>query len=71
MKDEGLKKSIAAAGSQENLAQPLGTTQATVSRWKRVPAEHVLLIEKLFGLPRWEIRPDLYPPQEFNKQACS
>ncbi len=32
-----------------------------ISQWKRVPAERVLDVERVTGVPRHELRPDLYP----------
>lgn len=45
------------------LALRLGVRQSVVSNWKsrgRVPAERVLEVEQATGIPREEIRPDLY-----------
>ena len=53
--------------SQQWLAEQLGVTQGTVSRWCQgkvpVPAKHVLPIERITGrvVSRFELRPDLYP----------
>lgn len=46
-----------------DLARKLNINKATISHWnaKRVPAERVLEIERAAGIPRYEIRPDLYP----------
>lgn len=30
--------------------------------WKRTPPQYVELVEKVSGVPREELRPDLYPP---------
>jgi DNA-binding transcriptional regulator YdaS (Cro superfamily) len=32
---------------------------------ERVPAERVLAIEAATGVPRHELRPDIYPPDEY------
>ncbi|NBN64166.1 YdaS family helix-turn-helix protein [Pannonibacter tanglangensis] len=47
-----------------DLAKALDVDPATVTRWaqKRVPAERVLDVERVTGLARSEIRPDLYGP---------
>ena len=51
------------AVTQTDLAKALGVTQGAVSQWnqKRVPAERVLEVERITGIPRHEMRPDLYP----------
>ncbi len=44
----------------ETLEPPL--TRAGVSAWKKVPAERVLEVSRLTGVPRERLRPDLYDP---------
>ena len=63
MRDEALKSAIECVGSQSELAKRIGTTQATVSRWKRPPAEYVLAIENATKgrVNRHQLRPDIYP----------
>jgi transcriptional regulator with XRE-family HTH domain len=50
--------------TQEQVANLLGTTKATVSRWeseKRRPDPATTVeIERKLGIPRHELRPDLY-----------
>jgi DNA-binding transcriptional regulator YdaS (Cro superfamily) len=59
-KDAGLAKAIKAAGSSNALARLVGVDPSAVSRWKRVPFEHVITIERVTGVPREELRPELY-----------
>lgn len=66
MSTEALKRACEVAGSQKSLADRIGTRQSLVSYWltkskKGVPAEFVLLIERETGVPRGELRPDLWP----------
>jgi DNA-binding transcriptional regulator YdaS (Cro superfamily) len=61
--NRGLKRAIEAAGGQGRLARLLGIRQQAVSQWKEVPARHIIAIENLTGVPREELRPDLYPPR--------
>lgn len=44
------------------VAGHLGITPQAISQWERVPVMHVLKIEQLTGVPRHELRPDIYPP---------
>ena len=47
----------------EDLGSRFGVNKSTVLRWEeeRVPAERVLDVERETGVPRHELRPDLYP----------
>lgn len=74
MSIEGLKKAIDTCGTQAELGRRIGKTQAHISLWlnrdKRVPADLVLKIEQVTGVPRHELRPDLYPPEEYQALAA-
>ena len=53
-----------AAGSQSALARVLGCTPQNVQKWcatGRIPAERVIPVEQATGIPRHELRPDIYP----------
>ena len=39
----------------------VGNFAAAVSNWQKTPAEQVLAVEALTGVPRTVLRPDLYP----------
>jgi DNA-binding transcriptional regulator YdaS (Cro superfamily) len=49
--------------SLEQLADIFGVNKTTVMRWedRRVPAERVIEIEARTGIPRHDLRPDIYP----------
>lgn len=49
-----------------DLARAVGVDRATAWRWaqKRIPAERVAEVERVTGIPRHELRPDLYEPAE-------
>jgi DNA-binding transcriptional regulator YdaS (Cro superfamily) len=61
--DKGLQRAIEAAGSARKLAKLLGIRQQSVWKWKQIPAHHILTIEAATGVPREELRPDLYRQQ--------
>lgn len=46
-----------------DVARAIGVNKSALTRWKqrRVPAERVLDVERVTGIPRHELRPDLYP----------
>ncbi|WP_237437618.1 transcriptional regulator [Altericroceibacterium endophyticum] len=62
---EALSWLVQIAGSQSALARALGISQPTVWKWlqssKRLPAEYVLKAERLYGVSRHDLRPDIYP----------
>jgi DNA-binding transcriptional regulator YdaS (Cro superfamily) len=49
-----------------DLARSVGVDKSSVTRWdkRRIPAERVLDVERVTGIPRHELRPDLYPSPE-------
>lgn len=48
-------------GGIKALARALGVKHQTFYSWRRVPAERVIDIERLTGISRHRLRPDLYP----------
>ncbi len=58
---EALDRAAKAVGGKASLADRLGIRRQSIHEWKRVPAERVLTVEHLTGIPRYELRPDLYP----------
>ena len=56
------------AGSQAALGKVLGVSQTSVWRWLKgyspFPAEYVLATERLYGVSRHDLRPDIYPIEE-------
>jgi TorA maturation chaperone TorD len=63
-RDQGLEAAIRACGGMGELARRLGISEPSVSHWQRVPAERVLAVESVSGVPRGVLRPDLYPGEE-------
>jgi DNA-binding transcriptional regulator YdaS (Cro superfamily) len=50
-----------AAGGITRLATSLGVKHQSLYSWRRVPAERVIDVERVTGIPRHELRPDIYP----------
>ena len=69
MREGGLEDAIRAAGGIGALARALGISQPSVSNWQRVPAERVIAGEALTGVPRANLRPDLYPMPETDPEV--
>lgn len=55
----------AARGRRATLAAELQINQGAVSQWDRVPSERVLEVERVTGVSRHDLRPDLYPREGF------
>ena len=48
------------------IAREIGVTRAAVVKWERVPAERLPEIERITGIPRHQLRPDIcQPPPAF------
>jgi hypothetical protein len=47
-------------GRLAELSVACGITHAAILQWTRVPSDHVITVEKKTGIPRKELRPDLY-----------
>jgi DNA-binding transcriptional regulator YdaS (Cro superfamily) len=77
MNQEPLLRAINLAGGQSALARLLGIRQGQVACWlyrdKHISAKHILAIERVTNgqVKRYELRPDLYPPEEYEDIAPS
>lgn len=58
---KALTRALELAGGPAGLARPLGVSIQAVSQWDEVPPLRVLAVERVTGVPRHELRPDLYP----------
>lgn len=58
---EALERAIRAVGSGNELAKRIGITAQALSQWDSVPPLRVLDVERATGVPRHELRPDIYP----------
>lgn len=54
------KRAIEAAGGSAKLGTALGITRQAVEDWDKVPPKHVLRVEQLSGVSRYQLRPDIY-----------
>lgn len=70
--DEAVRRTAAHGrpGSKGRLAALLGVTRQAIDQWASVPPHHVLAMEKLSGVSRYELRPDIYgEPPETRRRA--
>lgn len=61
-------------GAQAALARELGITEQAINNWTRVPAERCREVERVTGIPRHALRPDIYgdePRARGNGMAAS
>lgn len=57
---EPLRRAAARVGGLAQLASRLKISRAALHQWEKVPADRVVEIERITGVSRIELRPDLY-----------
>lgn len=55
-----IKEVAAKAGGVVALSKALGLSRGAVSQWSRVPVERVVAVERLTGISRAVLRPDVF-----------
>ena len=65
--EQACERAKAAAGGPSALARALTESGSPIrpqgiTKWSRVPAERVLEVERLSGISRYDLRPDVYGP---------
>ena len=58
-----------AAGGIAALADKIGVDRTTPYTWRQVPPHHVRRISQVTGIPKHELRPDLYEPPASERVA--
>lgn len=58
-------------GGLKSFARRLGIRHQSLYSWKRVPAERVPEIERITGISRHELRPDIYGPAPSEGQGSA
>ena len=58
-------------GGLTRLARALGLTRSAVHQWKQVPAHRLVEVERITGIPREALRPDLYTREPEPPRAMS
>jgi DNA-binding transcriptional regulator YdaS (Cro superfamily) len=58
--EPGLRRAIKAAGSITNLSLLLRITTQAIAQWDRIPLSRVIQVERVTGVDRTKLRPDLF-----------
>jgi DNA-binding transcriptional regulator YdaS (Cro superfamily) len=62
-RDQGLRLALAAMDSAAELARQLQIKPQSLNKWGRVPADRCLDVERITGVSRHLLRPDIYGPE--------
>ncbi len=60
-------RAVRAAGGPSRLADRLGIRSPSIYSWTRIPAARVAGVEAASGIPRHELRPDLWSAPEVRR----
>ena len=66
---DGMAMIRAKRGLMAEVSRALGVTRAAVATWPRVPAERVIEVSRITGIPRHDLRPDIYEPPHVEDAA--
>ncbi|MBV0888110.1 helix-turn-helix domain-containing protein [Komagataeibacter oboediens] len=59
-------------GGAAKVARAAGLrSHTTVLGWKRIPDKHLLTLEAATGIPREELRPDLFRPRVSHERGAA
>lgn len=62
MNKQTIRDAAATVGGMSKLSRLLGLSPAAVGLWEQVPPKRVLEVERLTGVSRHVLRPDIYGP---------
>lgn len=68
---EATQEAIKAVGGPTNLGRLIGISRQAVEQWRLVPPERVLEVERVTGVSRYRLRPDIYgaPPLDVKSRS--
>jgi DNA-binding transcriptional regulator YdaS (Cro superfamily) len=55
-----VKRVIQAVGSKAELAKALNISRSAITQWRNIPVNRVVELERITGIPRHELRPDIF-----------
>ncbi|WP_244526790.1 Cro/CI family transcriptional regulator [Methylobacterium sp. 275MFSha3.1] len=64
-----IRMAASAVGGLNELAKRLGVSRQALQQWEQVPSKRVIELERILGVHRSRIRPDLYPVEEGQIEA--
>jgi DNA-binding transcriptional regulator YdaS (Cro superfamily) len=67
--ETALDRAVRLVGGQAKFARLIGVTAQAVSQWDEVPPLRVIEVERISGVSRSELRPDLYPLEPAEARA--
>lgn len=59
-KEHPLKEIFSKVGTANEFARAIGVTPQAISQWDKVPIERAADVEKVTGIPRSVLRPDIW-----------
>ena len=59
-----LERVVVAVGSRKAIAREIKVSYQAVCKWRRVPERHCKKLERLTGISKHEMRPDIWGPEE-------
>jgi DNA-binding transcriptional regulator YdaS (Cro superfamily) len=62
-----LQRAATAVGGVPKLAEALGISRPAIYQWDEIPADRVIAIERITGISRHDLRPDLHPRDNFSR----
>lgn len=65
--DNPVDRARRSVGGASELARLIGISSQAVTQWRKIPIERVSDVERATGIPREELRPDIFQPSP--KQA--
>lgn len=69
MKKAALSLAITSAGGSRAVATAFGISRQAVEQWEECPPLRVISLERLSGVSRHVLRPDIYGPQAEQARA--
>ena len=70
-RDPIIEEAASKFGGIVAMSLALGRSRAAASQWNQIPPEHVLEIERVSGISRHRLRPDIFGESPQSSQAAA